>query len=362
MNQSNSPSPKPTADRAAVFLSPTLPQRRSDERTLSRLPPSTGAFCARVWLVAAAVLAAPTSLSADTIWLLDQTEPLHGRVVDQNETRVVFQSLEAGQPERIIPADNLRFLHRTIDTQRLAALRPDQPEGYLRAAEELAAFPFDPSSRQLAIELAAVALHLETSGTRASSGSGARSAWHLLMELEPDPAARSRLQVFGLWNGWLATPDAGTGSGSTTSIAEAGADSAGQQPIPASPNELLEFIRRIRRGQLGATEAGETLPRMQSGLLPWQVWMTPAELADCVQNQDLLGSERTLRLLRLERELDLAIRREMTGPALPAPPRDWSVQARFPARPIPQLPDCRSLTHHDPELCYWRQGKWQQDP
>lgn len=296
---------------------------------------------------------------ADTVWLKSQEAPLHGRIVAEDADFVDLETGPGAGRWTRISGNDIRWMHRCIDSAGLESLDPSDPAGYLRCAGELAAVEFDPSARRLASELAVIALHCELyppemqwGRRRAVDSPRARAALRLLLELEPEEKKRRRILEFGHWSG-LMPPVNGTKEGDRL-----------QPPTPdARPAEvseddrtqLLETVRAVRRGTAPRGIPGTGSGEFDQLLAPWQGWMTARELEAAIRSQDPLPPGLLLKLVRLERILESQGGMEAAVFADP----NWSVPARFPAATVPELPNTRSLTGHDPVFCHWRDGKWE---
>ncbi len=293
-------------------------------------------------------------LLGDCVWVTGQTVPLCGRILADTETGVVISlhgTTVPGEesPTQTIPRQQVRHVLKTIDPARLERLNPEVPEDYLRYAIELSAWGFDPSSQELAMQLAAIALHQATVHPRVPSMRVAERTIGLLHELavakgNSELAARVRelAHQLGMTAG---------GAGSTW-----GAPQSLQEQDHSLDNVLLEEIRRVRRRQTPASAPGEDIARIEQALKPWQHLLTPTEYHECRQ-AETIKPEHLLRLVRLE----LAIQALADDTLREIPETGWSVQSRLPAAEIPLPVTTRNLTPHSPDLCLWRNGVWVRD-
>lgn len=104
------------------------------------------------------------SASADSIWLIDESNPVFGIVESQSDKEIVFRETEDGKQFRSITLDRDRVKTVVInhDTVRLQGLRPGNALAYFEYAEELVPQKRDPVARDLAIRLFVIAVASST--------------------------------------------------------------------------------------------------------------------------------------------------------------------------------------------------------
>ncbi len=97
------------------------------------------------------------------VFLKGQDEPIRGYFVRENEHVVVLQQLQTdgSTQERIVSRSEIEDVIKTVDSARLEALRPENPDGYREYAEELAEKSKDPDAQVTAIRLFLIAAYLQ---------------------------------------------------------------------------------------------------------------------------------------------------------------------------------------------------------
>ncbi len=311
-------------------------------------PPVSG----RVVVVAALVwlsnwlLIGPQVASGDTVWLRDlKAAPLHGRIVAVDETAVRLVVARDEGPETLaIPRTEVRAWHEVIDEASLEALGSDQREDYLAMAIELSAFRFDPSARQLAVELALIALSLSAEAGDETTG---RRAWLLLYAELEQPEQRARCLAAGKELGFVAREYRDVAFNE-------GAASRATPVSDAQLRQLLALVRGMRRGEPDQASPRIAEKELETLLGPWRHLVTAAELV-AWRGEARLSDAALLRLLDLETVL------EQGGPPAIEDPDDWSVLARLEPVPIPSPREVvMNITGFDPGPTRWQNGKWSQ--
>jgi len=105
---------------------------------------------ARLWCaVTLAVLIIATTVTADTVWLKGQDEPLSGRIVSRSDTEVRMERFANGKFGEIVsvPNQQIESVVVNFDSERLSRLAPDNPAAYRDYAEELCTQRADAAAR-----------------------------------------------------------------------------------------------------------------------------------------------------------------------------------------------------------------------
>jgi ribosomal protein S27E len=101
------------------------------------------------------------------LWMLyrlkTQDQPIRGYFVRENEKVVVVEEIlpNGTTAERAVSRLEIKDLVRSVSDERLAALRPENPDGYRAYAEELSAAREDPDAQVTGIRLYLMAAHLD---------------------------------------------------------------------------------------------------------------------------------------------------------------------------------------------------------
>ena len=97
------------------------------------------------------------------LYLKDQDQPIRGYYVRENEHAVVLLELlpNGSTAERSVPRSQIDDMIRSVSEERLAALRPENPDGYREYAEELAEKRKDPDAQLTGLRLYQMAAVLE---------------------------------------------------------------------------------------------------------------------------------------------------------------------------------------------------------
>lgn len=298
---------------------------------------------ATTWLVHG-WLAQPVAIG-DTVWLRDpQAVPLFGRIVGVDEKAISLAVAREGVNETLeIPRADVLAWHEVIDEPRLEALWHVRHEEYLALAIELSAFRWDPSARQLARELAQIALGLSAGAGDKATG---RRAWLLLYSELEESEQRERCLAAGRQLGLVASPRSDRESGTASGI---------EAPVSEAHREqLLDVVRGLRRGRPGPSQLPEA--ELQSMLQPWHHLVTAEEL-NAWRAAEQLSHADLLQLLKLEMALEHA------GPPELADPDDWAILARLEPVPIAAPREAvMAITGFDPLRSFWRKGEWLMAP
>ncbi len=90
------------------------------------------------------------SAAAVILHLKNQDQPIRGYFVRENENVVVVAEIlpNGTTVERAVSRSEITDLIRSVSDERLAALRPENPDGYRAYAEELSAVREDPDAQR----------------------------------------------------------------------------------------------------------------------------------------------------------------------------------------------------------------------
>jgi hypothetical protein len=101
--------------------------------------------------------------AAVIVHLKNQDQPIRGYFVRENENVVVVAEIlpNGTTSERAVSRSEIKEVVRLVSDERLAALRPDSPDGYRDYADELAAAREDPDAQRTGIRLYQIAAHLD---------------------------------------------------------------------------------------------------------------------------------------------------------------------------------------------------------
>ncbi|MEX0819569.1 MAG: hypothetical protein WD070_08240 [Pirellulaceae bacterium] len=93
----------------------------------------------------------------------NQDEPIRGFLRHEDAVHIIVHEPlpGGGVREHILPRVSIDDIIRAVDPERLAALKPESPEGYRSYAEDLAVKTEDPEARVMAIRLYLIAAYLE---------------------------------------------------------------------------------------------------------------------------------------------------------------------------------------------------------
>ncbi len=96
-----------------------------------------------------------------TVFLKTRSEPLRGFYVGESEETITVgvPQQDGSVIQRHILLSQVEDVLHSIDRERLALLKPDQPDAYREYAEELAEKRVDPEARQMAIRLFLIAAY-----------------------------------------------------------------------------------------------------------------------------------------------------------------------------------------------------------
>lgn len=96
------------------------------------------------------------------VFLKGQDDPIRGYLVRENEHVIVIDQLmpDNSVQERTISRSDIDDMIKTVSSERLESLQPDDPDKYREYAEELAEKSKDPDARGAAIRLFLIAAHL----------------------------------------------------------------------------------------------------------------------------------------------------------------------------------------------------------
>ena len=103
------------------------------------------------------------SAAAVILHLKNQDQPIRGYFVRENENVVVVAEIlpNGTTVERAVSRSEITDLIRSVSDERLAALRPENPDRYRAYAEELSAVREDPDAQVTGIRLYQMAAHLD---------------------------------------------------------------------------------------------------------------------------------------------------------------------------------------------------------
>ncbi len=283
-------------------------------------------------------------LPADVVYLADDTR-VFGRLDRQTDEHVFFQQRIGPNQyrERTIRQDQIVTMVRTIDQDRLAALRPDNPADYRDYAEELAAASDDPEARDLALRPYLLTAYLAPHDLRESALLG-------MIRVARNDMERRRCEV-------LAFQLLGR------HLIRAGDPVPPTDPVEAidraAVQDLLSAIRLIRRGRSPASASLIDQPPQRrviqrfSHICSWQ------ELVNW-SNQTELSTADLAKLLRLE----LALIRQADDSTSDEPPptegppsASWSRTLRQNAQPV-ALVDFSNVCEFDVNHSVFRDGQW----
>ena len=118
-------------------------------------------LCSGLLVMVLCISAQPAA--AVILYLKDQAQPIRGYFVRENEQVVVLQELlpNGTTAERSVPRSQIEDLIQSVSEERLAALRPENPDGYREYAEELSEKRKDPDAQRTGIRLYHMAAVLE---------------------------------------------------------------------------------------------------------------------------------------------------------------------------------------------------------
>lgn len=109
------------------------------------------------------LLVSASPAAADIIYVKEQTQPIRGYFVREDEQTVTLREVrpDGSTAERSIPRDQIEDLIRSVSDQRLSELDPSKPDAYREYAEELAEKRKDPDAQQTSIRLFQIAAVLD---------------------------------------------------------------------------------------------------------------------------------------------------------------------------------------------------------
>ncbi len=172
-------------------------------------------ICVRAAFLLVVYLSGNPIARADVVWIKGEEQPKFGRLIDQDDQKVVFQL--HGQPETNrteFQRTAIETLVVNFDTQRLENLSPENFADYRDYAEELAAQRKDPVARELAVRLYIIAAAGSPGDIRQSSLKGLaslaennqeRQKWNtlrLLYEPQMQLGGESTSSASGIRIGW----------------------------------------------------------------------------------------------------------------------------------------------------------------
>lgn len=119
----------------------------------------------RTWLIAILFLGslAPLTANAAVVLLRGEADPIAGYVESRSGGVLKLRIPQAPGKymTREIPLTDVEEVLETVSPNRLAELKPDDPDGYRNYAEELAQKKVDPEARETALRLFLIAAKLD---------------------------------------------------------------------------------------------------------------------------------------------------------------------------------------------------------
>ncbi len=114
-------------------------------------------------LLVALVCVSAQRAAGVVVHLKNQDAPIRGYLVSAGENVVVVAEIlpDGATSERAIPRSEIQTVIRAVSDEGLAALHPDDPDGYCAYADALAAERDDPDAQRTAIRLYQIAAHLD---------------------------------------------------------------------------------------------------------------------------------------------------------------------------------------------------------
>jgi len=275
----------------------------------------------------------------------DSGEPVYGYLLKNEAERVVIRENlpGGGTREREFSREEIDELILTVDPARLAQLRPDNPQGYLEYAEDLAEKRRDPEARDTAVRLYLIAAWLapEQHGRGALLGMTALSR-----SAEEQRAFRALAFTFDNYRDISLLREesvVGTRARST------------DKDVSASDG-LLECVRQLRRGnrsqarrQAERKEIKAEFPRLH-GLFTYEEFL--AACLDPSPPEQLVRS-----LVQAELNLMPAVGVLAAESAPRGQSTAWLPAVVASSPPLPVL-SLERVTEFDPRECVFVAGKW----
>jgi hypothetical protein len=300
------------------------------------------------WLAVTVLCLGALPAQAVTILEKGNDQPIRGFLVDQNEFSVTIREVLPGgaTKERVLVRSNIEEIFLAVDYDRLASLRPENPQAYREYAEDLREKREDPDARATAIRLYLIAAYLDADGLGKSSLLGMTA-----LARSPDEERRFRAMAYLLdpeHDRSILRSPAAPGDG-------VGGMDEGERTILRS---LLRLVRsrktRDARNMLIREQVRSLLRRMPP-LLELE------ELEQVATPGSVLAPSLLRRILKIE--LALAPTPRSLGPTDSAETVSWSrLVAGEKTQSTPTL-TLETVTEFDPRKQFFHEGGWvDEDP
>lgn len=295
-----------------------------------------------ILLTACLWLTAVAPARAVLVLLKGKEKPLVGFLVREDDMRVIVKRVlpDGSTRDEVVLRSDVLSVVQTVDRERLASLKHDEPQKYRDYAEELAEKRQDPEARYTAIRLYLISVWLD----RNLAGSSLRGMIKLARSEREE--AKFRALAF------LLDPDHDRGLLRRPQVSV----EASTAVDDSTRAKVLELLRDVRQGKTTDARALLGDPAVVRGLNQYEDYLSLSEVQS-VANGGFLAPSLLEKLVRLEASL--------TAPAA-APVEtsksetilSWEEGGRrdgFAALPVLTL---ETITEFNPRECQYRDGKW----
>lgn len=283
------------------------------------------------------ILVTSSVVSADTIWLIENKQPLYGMVASQNAESIVFRQTTNGtQFKKIaVSKSDIETIVINFDSQRLSRLSTDNFLGYAEYAEELQSQRKDPVAQTLALRLLVIVIG------NSKDVDLRRSSLFQLVSLARNDAEMAKFQRLL----YLET-------GIPSSRVEA-TNPVWLAHTPESRIAAIELIKRVRQGksmtdQIDDVQVKETIDQFES-VCSWN------ELIQ-ISKSNRINNQQLGRLVELESRLRKAGARN--GEIAEDPNQPWNLLAKRIGIKDVDILGIESVTEFDPNDVHFVDGQW----
>ena len=273
----------------------------------------------------------------------NQDEPIRGFLINENAASIeVHEPLPNGDVRKhILPRVSIDDVIRAVEPERLAALKPEAPEGYRSYAEDLAVKTEDPEARAMAIRLYLIAAHLKPDELGRSCLLGMAG-----LARTPEEERAFRAMSFSL------DPD------HDASLLKAPKIAASDFAVikEADRQALRSALQLLRAGKLSEARRHFSRPPVQAAATYYSHVISESEYQEAIRAAGRLPPGLLRKFLTLEITLSTTVPTEAGDKTSEFAP--WSqIIARGDTKPVISQ-TLTTLTEFDPRLTIYRDGKW----
>ena len=290
-----------------------------------------------IWSLIVLVSTEHSESFADSIWLVENDQPLYGIVKSENAESIVFHQTTDGVQfnEVVLPKSQVETVVINFDRERLSRLSPDNLLSYVEYAEELQSQKKDPVARQLAIRLLVIA------AGNSSEQNLRRSSLSQLVTLARSDTESAIFQKLL----YLETGIRTTRVYETKKITSPQANQARARTI--------ELVKRIRQGvsiaeQFDDAQLKETVEQFES-VCSWSE-LVQISRSNRINNQQLRRLVELEDCLRRKKSVDQNTEIELSEP--------WNLLAKRIGTKDVVIPRIETVTEFDPTEALFAEGKW----